>query len=191
MSVHFTRMTFEEYVLMFGCDIVHWAHFRARVNKSLAYMLQEVGKFNVQILYANTELVTKPNEFRALCELIVKGTIWGLNVGEARFTAHQCQLLYKSIENSKVAFMFMDSILVGNYEVKRFKTLIQERRRQTISERWLMEEGDDAQNEIIMKCRNMWFSPWSLGRNKKISNQTDPNENSKTVTKQIVKKMKV
>jgi len=61
--------------------------------------------------------------------------------------------------------MFVDAILVGKDEVKRFKHIIQKRRRETRG-RWIMGDNN-AQNKIIMRCRNMWFAPWSLGQNKK------------------------
>tara|TARA_B110000046_G_scaffold130536_1_gene137083 strand:- start:312 stop:809 length:498 start_codon:yes stop_codon:yes gene_type:complete len=157
-------MTLDDYIHLFGCDVVRWAHVRARVNTSLFDMLQQLQQYDVQILYTNTELVTTPRTFDALCELVSKGTVWGLNIGEAELDAQQCQSLYTCVAHSNVAFMFIDAVFVGNSEVKRFKTLIQQRRRQTRG-RWTMGVTTD-QDAIIMRCRNMWFAPWSLGRNK-------------------------
>ena len=157
-------MHFEEYAALYGCDVIHWAHLKTRVSMTLKEALLHLAEFDVQILYANDAVVTQSDTFSALCALIKRGAVWALNVGEAWFSEKQCEELYQCVADSNVAFMFVDSIMVGATVVRRLKKLIQERRRNS-SSRWLLGP-DMKQNNIIMRCTNMWFAPWSLGRNR-------------------------
>ena len=60
-------MTLDDYIHLFGCDVVHWAHVRARVNTSLFDMLQHLQQYDVQILYTNTELLSLLRARLKLC----------------------------------------------------------------------------------------------------------------------------
>jgi len=149
-------------------SVFYWAHARNRISKniSLETVLRFLRKQNApQILYANSEEVTDPFAFKELCLLITKGDAWAINIGEARFTPSQCEQLVQRVRSSSIAFMFVESIFVGSHVVRALKDIIRERRRSTKKARWLIS-NDRVQNKVIMKCTNMWWPPWSLGRNK-------------------------
>ena len=160
-------MNFEEYVEMYGIDVVHWAHVRTRVRIDLLNFLKELKSYHVQILYANTSEIEHPETFQVLCELLEINTIWAINLGEIRFSQHQCIELISTIRKTNVCFMFVDAILVGKDVVRELKDIIRERRRSVTVPPWLIT-NNIKQNRIILRCRNMWFGPCSLGRNKKM-----------------------
>ena len=113
----------------------------------------------------NTPDLEKENVFRVFCNMIRKSHIWAINLGEVRMSDAQCNLLIDTIRDSMVSFMFVDAVLVGKDVVRTLKDIIRDRRRTTSQARWII--GDDhAQNNVILRCRNMWFGPCSLGRNK-------------------------
>ena len=158
-------MQLSEYVQVYDSHVMHWSHVKTRVNINFVSFLHELKSLDVQILYANTAEVERPDAFNMLCELLLLNRIWGVNLGEIRFSHDQCIELIKVIRNSKVCFMFVDAILVGKEVVREMKDIIRDRRRNTKEAPWIISD-DVKQNEIIMRCRNMWFSPYSLGRNK-------------------------
>jgi len=160
-------MKFEEYVETYGMDVVHWAHVRNRVRINLLDFLKEMKLYHVQILYVNTYEIEQAEIFKVLCELIEKNTIWAINLGEIRFSSSQCVELISSIKKSNVCFMFVDSVLVGKDVVRELKDIIRERRRNATFPPWLIT-NDAKQKNIILRCRNMWFGPCNLGRNKKM-----------------------
>ena len=159
-------MEWSEYTSMYEVSVFHWAHAKTRISTDLCECLNLLKLENVQVLYVNTEEITKESCFDALCELLKVGTVWALNVGEASFSINQCRALHDTILKSNVAFMFLDAILVGKDTVRKFKDVIRDRRRNTVTAPWIISD-DDKQNNIILRCRNMWFSPCALGRNKK------------------------
>ena len=149
-------------------QIFCWAHAKNRISKdiSLAATLHHLrDRHAPQILYANTCNSTEPIAFKELCLLIREGDVWAVNIGEAQFSVEQCEHLIRSVKSGNVAFMFVDSIFVGPTVVRILKDIIRERRRATRQAQWLIST-DKVQNKVIMKCKNMWWAPWSLGRNK-------------------------
>lgn len=158
-------MNLNEYIESYQSDVVHWAHVKTRVKIKLDDFLLQLKRYNVQILYANTEELEKDTSFRYLCELLENKTIWAVNLGEVRFSEKQCSQLTETVKNSNICFMFVDAILVGKEVVRRLKDIIRERRRKTEYAPWIFS-NDEHQNFVISQCKNMWFGPSSLGRNK-------------------------
>ena len=161
-------MKIHEYFETYGCAVLSWTHMKLRcVNESLASVLLYVAanEIDVQILYANDCRVAKKEAFHHLLSVIQQRRVWAINLGEVEFSPEQCNSLTKALLNSAVAFMFVDAIFVGSGHVRVWKGIIRKRRQNTTTARWLLS-NDTTQNRIIYRCKNMWWSPLSLGRNK-------------------------
>lgn len=166
-------MDIREYFARYGFSIFHWAHIRSRCKCTLEAALNYINdndSADVQLLYANDPSLTAAKTFQALMHLLKRKPIWAINIGEAEFSTEQCDEITDMLRNSEVAFMFADAILVGSEYVRLWKDIIRERRRYTVEARWLLT-NDDAQNRIIRRCKNMWWPPMALGRNKHFSNK--------------------
>lgn len=161
-------MKIHEYFETYGCAVLSWAHMKLRCNQSLENVLLYVfaNEIDVQILYANDCRVAKTKAFNHLLSVIQQRRVWAINLGEVEFSPEQCNSLTKALHNSAVAFMFVDAILVGSGHVRVWKNIIRKRRQNTMTARWLLS-SNTTQNEIIYRCKNMWWSPLALGRNKK------------------------
>ena len=166
-------MDFHEYFEKYGFSIIHWAHIRSRCKCTLEEVMTYISQnddVDLQVLYANDSSLTTTKTFQALVSLVNSKPVWAINVGEAEFSTSQCDEITSMLRNSNVAFMFADAILVGNDYVRVWKDIIRERRRNTLEARWLLG-NDKTQNHIIQRCRNMWWPPMALGRNKRWKNQ--------------------
>ena len=66
--------------------------------------------------------------------------------------------------------MYLCDTGVHTHDRRRFKDLLQARRRSTAVAPWLLGD-DEAQNAVIRECKKMWFGPLSLGRNKRAADK--------------------
>lgn len=166
-SFFFKRMTsLTEYFDRYGTDIVSWSHIRTRCRPChLTDVLEHALTIDAQVVYLNHPDMARPNEFAGLIRLLENTNIWAINLGEIEFSPAQCHALTVALHRSQVAFMFVDAVFVGKDQIWIWKKIIRDRRRETQDAPWLLSDNP-AQNLVIAKCRNMWWSPMSLGRNK-------------------------
>lgn len=160
------RSEIKGYFDRYGTDVVSWSHIRTRCRASyLTHVLEHVLTTGAQVVYLNHPDMARKDEFAGLIRLLENTNVWAINLGEIEFSPVQCKALTVALHRSQVAFMFVDALFVGKDQVCIWKKIIRERRRETQDAPWLLSD-DSAQNRVIAKCRNMWWSPMALGRNK-------------------------
>lgn len=154
--------------------VFHWSRMLACTSRRampLSEMMGDVLRFfrhssTLQIAYLNTCVAL--HHFDLLCAMLREcPTLWAINLGETMFSSDQCAALIQSIRASRVAFMFVDAVYVGEAVVQTLKAIIRTRRREAKEAPWLLtDETTDAQRAVVLRCGSMWWAPWCLGRNK-------------------------
>ena len=161
----------KEYFQDYGTDIISWSHIRCRCRRaSLKDLIHHICDLNPQVVYLNDPDMSRSDEFAALLRLLTETSVWAINLGEIEFSSSQCTALTAALERSQIAFMFVDAVFVGSEHVLMWKKILRERRRETEDARWLLTD-DVVQNRVIKACKNMWWSPMALGRNKTKADQ--------------------
>jgi hypothetical protein len=134
------------------------------VQATIGFLAHLCDKNVKQVLYLQglLPLIQNDDAFAALLNLIsFTPRLWALNLGELSFSPNQQADLLKSVQNSNIAFMFVDK-LSGPTKGKFTQALLKNRTKDD-NRLWLFEHGD---RQTIMACELMWANPKHHRRNK-------------------------
>jgi hypothetical protein len=151
------------------------------VQATIGFLAHLCDKNVKQVLYLQglLPLVRNDDAFAALLNLIAfTPRLWALNLGELSFSPNQQAELLESVQNSNIAFMFVDKVS-GPTKHKFTQALIKNRMKDD-NRLWLFEHGD---RQTIMACELMWANPKHHSRNKRHEQQHPHRQQQKTQQK--------
>lgn len=146
------------------------AHHRIKTKpEALGAMMQILARERmVQVAYMQgSTAITDDDCFEDFVNWIKEGVVWGLNIGEIRFSEEQLQRMTEVLKNSNITHMFYECTFMTPKMKRQWRDIIRGNRRK--HRRWSLEGGQPA---VVLACKNMWFNPVNHTTNKKFQRKS-------------------